>query len=702
MGATTSHLRGSPSGELPPPPPRACFGRDELIERVVGLAENLTPLALIGVGGIGKTSIALTVLHHDRVKERFGDNRRFIRCDQINASRTSFLNQLSKVIGAGIENPDSLTPLQPFLSSTGIIIVLDNAESILDPQGTHAPEIYTIVEELSQFSNICLCLTSRIFTVPPDCKIFDIPTLSMDAACSTFYHIYSRKQSDLVNSILEQLDFHPLSIALLATVACHNQWDTNRLIEEWERQRTDVLCMQYNKSLAATIELSLASPMFQGLGPDAYNILGVVAFFPQGVDENNIDWLFPTTINRRDIFDKFCILSLAYRSNGFITMLAPLRDHICPKDPMSSQLLGMVKGHYFSRLSVDVTPGKPGYDGTKWIVLEDVNIEYLLDVFTSLDTTSVSVWDNCSCFMEHLYWHKKRPVTLGAKIEGLPDNHPSKPRCLFYLSRLFGSVGNNAEYKRLLVHTLKLWREQGNCLQVAQVLGFISGANRLLGLHKEGIQQAKEALEIHKQFNDLLGQAQSWQQLAQLLHGDGQLDAAEEAASQAINLLDGKDEQFLVCQSHRLLGLIYHSKGETEKAIGHFKAALGIASSFSWHDEQFWNHYCLARLFSKQGKIDDALTHVEHAKLHTSNGPYLLGRITWLHAKMLYKECRLEGAKSEALHAVGMFEKLGAAKDVIACRELLSNIEMKKKKSGDSSRLDCSGECWNSATSHVC
>jgi len=679
----------SARGELPPPAPRACFGRDELIEKIVGLAENLTPIALIGVGGIGKTSIALTVLHHYRIRQRFGDNRRFVRCDQFIPSYAHFLSRLAKVVGAGIENPEDLASLRPFLSSKEVLLVLDNAESILDPQGMDAQEVYAAVEELSQLGNICLCITSRISVIPPDCETLDIPTLSIEAARDAFYRIYRNgERSDRVDSILDELDFHTLSITLLATVAHHNKWDVDRLTGEWGRRRTGVLQTEHNKSLSATIELSLSSAMFQELGPDARGLLEVVAFFPQGVNEKNVDWLFPTISNGTNIINKFCMLSLTHRSGGFITMLAPLRDYLSPKDPKLCSLLLTTKECYFTRMSVVIDPDKPNFVEGRWIVSEDVNVEHLLDIFTTINPNSDSVWVACANFIWHLYWHKTRLTILQPKVEGLPDNHNSKPECLHRLSRLIYLVGNFVECKRLMSHALKLWRERDDDANVAQMLRDLSDTNRLMGLPKEGIQQAQEALEIYERLGYTLKQAQCLDDLASSLSDDNQFDAAEEAAFRAIALLPDEGEQYRVCQFHRTLAEIYQSKGEIEKAIHHFEVALGIASPFNWHDHLFWIHYQLAGLFRDESRFDDAQAHVEHAKSHAVDDTYNLGRAMVEQAAVWYCQDRLEEARTEALRAADVYEKLGDAKDVEDCRELLQDIEDSLVASGQSS-LNC-------------
>ena len=664
-------------GELPPPPPKTLFGRGELVERVVHSANCLKPIALIGAGGIGKSSIILTALHHGRIKQRFGDNRWFIRCDQFSASRTHFLHRLSTVIGAGVENPEDLNPLRRYLSSKEMIIVLDNADPILDPsRGTSSQDIYAIVDELSQFSNICLVITSRISTIPPHFETIDIPTLPTEAAHDAFYHIYRRSErSNTITNILKQLGFHPLSITLLAAAAQNNRWDTKRLITEWERRRTGVLPAHHSRSFATTIELSLASPMFQELGPDARGLLGVIAFFPQGVNEDNADRLFPTISDRRNVFKKFCTLSLTYRNNGFITMLAPLRDYLRPKDLMSSQLLCTTMESYFTWLSADPTPGKSDLDESRLATSEDANIEHLLDVFTSIDANSGDVWNACAGFMEHLYWHKPRLVVLGPKIEALPDDHPSKAQCLRGLARLFSSAGRWTEEKRILTHTLEVWRKKGDEYQVAQTLSMLCDANRLLDLGEEGIQQGREASEILGRLGNTTEQAECLIALAWVLHDDDQLDAAEEAASRAIDLLQKEDEQLNICDCHRVLGEVYHSKGEAEKAIHHFEVALKTAPSTNWRTQLFGLHFSLAQLYSQGRRSYEAHTHLEHAKAQAADDPYFLARVMWLQAWVMNDTCMFREAKSEALRALDTFEELGAANDVERTKHLLGHID---------------------------
>ena len=102
---------------------------------------------------------------------------------------------------------------------------------------------------------------------------------------------------------------------------------------------------------------------------------------------------------------------------------------------------------------------------------------------------------------------------------------------------MFQQVGNHVERKKLLLQTLELEKQQGNDCEVAQTLRYLSGVNRLLNLHEEGIRQAQESLEIFIWIGETVGQANSLNDLAWLLFDAGQPDAAEESASRAIDLV---------------------------------------------------------------------------------------------------------------------------------------------------------------------
>jgi len=192
----------------------------------------------------------------------------------------------------------------------------------------------------------------------------------------------------------------------------------------------------------------------------------------------------------------------------------------------------------------------------------------------------------------------------------------------------------------------------------------------------------KEASEIFERLGDTAELAGCLIILASLLRFYKQFDAAEEAVLHAINLFPDKGKQFRVCESHRALGNIFRSKGDAEKAIHHFEVAIGIASPFGWHDTLFWTHYELAGVLCGAGRLNDAHAHIERAKSHVVTGTYNLGLAMELQASVWYDQHRLEEARSEALRAADVYEKLGATEDVELCRNLLRKIEISSVASG--------------------
>jgi tetratricopeptide (TPR) repeat protein len=233
-----------------------------------------------------------------------------------------------------------------------------------------------------------------------------------------------------------------------------------------------------------------------------------------------------------------------------------------------------------------------------------------------------------------------------------------------------------------MTHTLELERRRGNDSQATAALRYLSNANRLLYLYEEGIRQVKEALEIAERIGDTIEQAECLSCLTSLLIDDEQLDAAEKAASRAIDLVPEGGQEFLVCELHVNLGKINQYKGEREKALHHYETSLRIASPFNWHCPLFWIHYNMAKLFGDGRELDDESAHIEQAKSHAVDGAmqYKLGGAMVLQVTVWIRQLRHEDAKSELLDAVQIFERLGLVEEVEGCQDLLQEVEQAMKK----------------------
>lgn len=172
---------------------------------------NLSPFVLISAGGVGKMSAALAALHDDHIRGAVW--RQPPVHLTISFSPRSRIFSLGSPMSSALGRKTSGTWLPCSCSYLqGSFHHLRSRRIRSRSAGTNAQEIFDVVDEFGQFDNICLCITSLIPKIPPACESIEIPTLSKEAAHPTFYRVYKNSDghSEVINNILNQLDFHPM------------------------------------------------------------------------------------------------------------------------------------------------------------------------------------------------------------------------------------------------------------------------------------------------------------------------------------------------------------------------------------------------------------------------------------------------------------------------------------------------------------
>jgi Cdc6-like AAA superfamily ATPase len=146
-----------------PSEPKIFHGRESELSDILKLFNQGHPrIAILGAGGMGKTSLARVVLHHQETVARYKQHRFFVACDSA-ATKV----ELAALIGAhlGLKPGKDLTRpvVQYFISCPPSLLVLDNLETsweVLEARG----KIEEFLSLLTDVEHLAL-IVSGVFSV---------------------------------------------------------------------------------------------------------------------------------------------------------------------------------------------------------------------------------------------------------------------------------------------------------------------------------------------------------------------------------------------------------------------------------------------------------------------------------------------------------------------------------------------------------
>lgn len=120
---TVSRSGSRASRPLLPAVPSLYFGRGAETECAADAVAERKHLAILGGPGMGKTSLAVAVLHHPRVVARFGGRRYFIACDAAEG-QTDCLGVISGALGVSGNDTEAVRrAIKDVLSNGDVLLV---------------------------------------------------------------------------------------------------------------------------------------------------------------------------------------------------------------------------------------------------------------------------------------------------------------------------------------------------------------------------------------------------------------------------------------------------------------------------------------------------------------------------------------------------------------------------------------------------
>ncbi|KAJ7744927.1 hypothetical protein B0H16DRAFT_1206108, partial [Mycena metata] len=326
-----------------PAQPQIFHGREsELADILNYFRQGTARIAILGAGGMGKTSLAQTVLHHEEIVKKYQGNRLFVPCDTA-ANKV----ELAGLIAAHLEMKPGQDLIRAVLNrlvgSSSTLLILDNLETAWEPAES-CKEVEEFLSLLTDIPSLALMITMRGVERPSKVQwtrpfLPPLEPLAQEAARKVFIDIADDRHSMAeIDQVLQLADNMPLSVSLLAHAV--NLENCAAILSRWQKEHTSVISEGYDQrsNLELSISLSLASPRITST-PHAQELLSLLSILPDGLSDAE---LMQSNFAIQDILDcKRALVrtALAYtddhkRLKALVPVRAYMAKFLSPTDRM--------------------------------------------------------------------------------------------------------------------------------------------------------------------------------------------------------------------------------------------------------------------------------------------------------------------------------------------------------------------------------
>ncbi|KAJ7181035.1 hypothetical protein C8R46DRAFT_1187272 [Mycena filopes] len=354
-GMSNSSQKRSTSFSLLPSKPKIFHGRELELQQILKvLAQEAPRIAILGAGGMGKTSLARTALHHSDTCSKF--QARFF----VSAEAATTAVELAALIGLHLNlepGPNLIKPVVRYFArqTSSCLLILDNLETPWEPLESRSA-VEEFISLLADVNHLALIITMRGAERPGKVQwthpfLKPLEPVSHDAALQIFEDITDDSHlSDEKSQLLQFTENIPLALDLMAHLVDYE--GLSNVLARWRTEKTSLLSVGNDRTsnMDVSITLSLSSPR---ITPHSRKLLSLLSILPDGLSEAE---LVQSNLPIHDILTCKSVLiatSLAYKDNkGRLRSLVPIREHVRQFSPPSEALVKSLRKLFHNLLAL--------------------------------------------------------------------------------------------------------------------------------------------------------------------------------------------------------------------------------------------------------------------------------------------------------------------------------------------------------------